>query len=459
MLSKEELEEILYIALKTGGDFAEIFIEEVDATSIVFEEGKIDKIISGIDAGGGVRIISGRESAYAASKDITFNSLAEAAERARASISGTSKKINIELKLQLSNLTFPIKRRPNEVSIEEKINVIERADKVARSYGERIKQVLVRYSDVNQGVTIANSKGIYIEDNRIRTRFFINVIAEKDGILQTGTEGPGGISGFELFEEYPADIISALATERAIMMLDAPLAPTGLLPVILSSEAGGTMIHEACGHALEADFIMKGTSIFANKIGEKVASSLITVVDDATLPKNFGSMRFDDEGTEGGRTILIEDGILKGFLSDYFTSKVLQIKPTGNGRRESFRTKPNPRMTNTFIAPGGSSPSEIIDSIKYGLLVKRMGGGEVNVTNGDFVFEVQESYLIENGKIKHPVRGAMLTGNGPRVLEIIDMIGSDLTFKPGVCGKEDYVPVSDGQPTIRVPELIVGGRI
>jgi TldD protein len=242
-------------------------------------------------------------------------------------------------------------------------------------------------------------------------------------------------------------------------MLEAPHAPAGKMMVVLSSEAGGTLIHEACGHALEADFIMKGTSIFGGKVGQKVASSLVTVIDGASMPGRFGSYLFDDEGTASQETKLIENGILKAFMSDRFTANQLGIPASGNGRRESFRTKPVPRMTNTIIASGKSDPEQIINSIKNGLLVKRMGGGEVNVTNGDFVFEVSEGYLIENGKIKYPVRGAILTGNGPKVLEIIDMVGTDLGWQTGVCGKYDHVPVADAQPTIRIPELIVGGRV
>ena len=219
------------------------------------------------------------------------------------------------------------------------------------------------------------------------------------------------------------------------------------------------MVHEACGHALEADFIMKGTSVFAGRVGEKVASEFVTVVDDGTYVGNYGYYNFDDEGTPAQKNILIENGILKGFLSNRYTAEKLGLKPSGNGRRESFRSKPIPRMTNTFIAPGTHSPQEIIASIKNGLYVKSMGGGEVNVVNGDFVFEVSEGYLIKNGKIKHPVRGAMLTGNGPKVLQIIDLVGDDLGFHTGVCGKYDHAPVSTGQPTIRIPEVVVGGRV
>jgi TldD protein len=461
MLSKENLEAILSAAVKSGADFAEIFIEETRSTSITLEDNKVEKISTGVDAGAGIRIISGKETAYAAVTDLSFEPLLAAAEALSQSLSGQNKNPKIELKprVALQSIYGGQLLRPEGIPTEEKSAKIEILNQTARSFGDKIRQVTVRYSDYNQAVSIANSEGVYVEDNRIRTRYFINVIAEKNGVLQTGYEAPGIAGGFELFELYPPEEYAAKAAERALKMLDAPHSPSGKMMVVLSSDAGGTLIHEACGHALEADFIMKGTSIFGGKVGKKVASDLVTVIDDATLSGRFGSYAFDDEGTPAQKTVLIENGILRAFMSDKFTAKELGIPASGNGRRENFRFKPVPRMTNTLIAPGKTDPTEIIASVKDGLLVKRMGGGEVNVTNGDFVFEVNEGYLIENGKIKHPVRGAILTGNGPRVLEIIDMVGSDLGFQTGVCGKYDHAPVSDAQPTIRIPEIIVGGRI
>ena len=460
MLSKENLEEILLAALKNGGDFAEIFIEETNTNSVFCEDDKIERIASGVDAGAGIRLICGSEIAYITASAASFESLLQAAQTLSQSIK-TGKKINkIELKPQIAPLPLSeILRRPQSVPIEEKVAKVELLNRTARSFGNKIKQVTVRYTDSNQAVSIANSEGIYVEDNRIRTRYFINVIAEKDGLLQTGYEAPGGTVGFELFEDYPPEVYARKASERALKMLEAPHAPAGKMMVVLSSEAGGTFIHEACGHALEADFILKGTSIFSNKIGKKVASELITVVDDTTLPGKFGTYAFDDEGTPAQNTVLIENGVLKGYLSDRYTAGQLGLTSSGNGRREDFRHKPVPRMTNTLIAPGKTDPAEIVASVKEGLLVIRMGGGEVNVTNGDFVFEITEGYLIENGKLKSPVRGAILIGNGPKILENIDEVGSDLGFQTGVCGKYDHAPVSDAQPTLRIPEIIIGGRM
>ncbi len=461
MLSRENLEELLATSLRNGGDFADIFIEEVNSTIISCEDNKIEKISSGIEAGAGIRVIAGKETAYVASSDTSYESLREAALKISKSIKGKKKNWNIKLKPQLgeSAKVSTIVRKPEQVGMEEKTAKVGGLNKTARSFGNRIKQVTVRYSDSNQAVTVANSEGRYIEDNRIRTRYFINVIAEKKGVLQTGYEAPGGTVGFELFDHYPGEEMARKCSERALRMLDAPHAPAGKMMVVLSSEAGGTLVHEACGHGLEADFIMKGTSVYAGKIGEKVASDLITVIDDGTMPGRFGSLAFDDEGTSTKKNILINKGILQSYITDHFTSPYVDAKKTGNGRRESFHSKPQPRMTNTIIAPGEMDPQDIIESVRNGLFVKRMGGGQVNVTNGDFVFEITEGYLIENGKVKHPVRGAILSGNGPRVLEIIDMVGSDLGFQSGVCGKYDHAPVGDAQPTIRIPEIIVGGRM
>src|SRR3989339_322692 len=459
MLSKSELEEILHLALETGGDFAEIFIEDENGTTVACEDNKIEKIVTGNSPGAGIRVIKDKIISYGSTSLVPLDELKKVARETAAAFSGSSRKKNFDLVASIPTHGKTVKRRPHEVAIEEKVALVETLNKTARSYGDKIVQVTVRYLDSNQAVTIANSDGIYIEDNRIRTRYYINVIAAKGNILQTGYEAPGGTVGFELIEEYNPEEKARQATERALLMLDAPHAPAGRMMVVLHSTAGGTMVHEACGHALEADFIYKGTSIYGNNIGKKVASELVTVIDDATIRGKYGTFNFDDEGTPGQKTILIENGILKGFMSDKYNAKLLGIKETGNGRRESYLSKPIPRMTNTIIAPGKSNPDEIVASIKNGLLVKHMGGGEVNVTNGDFVFDVTEGYVIEDGKVKHPVRGAILTGNGPKVLETIDMVGTDLGFQTGVCGKYDHAPVGDAQPTIRIKEIVVGGRM
>ncbi|MDD1683177.1 MAG: TldD/PmbA family protein, partial [Methanoregula sp.] len=270
----------------------------------------------------------------------------------------------------------------------------------------------------------------------------------------------GGFAGMELFDRYPLEKAAEIAGKRAVMMLSARKAPAGRMPVVLSSAAGGTMIHEAVGHGLEADLAQTGLSVYSNKIGQRIASPIITVVDDATLEGKRGSFRFDDEGTESERTVLVDNGVLKTFMYDKLTAMKDGARSTGNGRRESYKHRPIPRMTNTMIIPGKSDPDEIVKTTPNGLFVKKMGGGQVNTVNGDFVFEVSEGYLIENGSIGEPVRGATLTGNGPQVLMSIDQVGSDLGFSIGTCGKDGQgSPVSDAQPTLRIPEITVGGDV
>ena len=454
MLHEKEIEEILGMALSRGGDFSEIFMEDTRATAISCEGGRLEKSISGIDRGAGIRVISGEQTVYAYGNACDAKTLCELAESLSQSFQHASKKTPcVTLKPQ-HVFDFKPKR---EVSLDEKIAAVERADKVARKAGEFVKQVMVRYGDSDQTVWIANSEGLWVQDRRFRTRLIVQVIAAKEGLLQTGFEGPAGMCGFELLEKYSPEWIAEEAARRALLMLDSEPAPAGKMMVVLSGEAGGTMVHEACGHSLESDHIRRAGSVFSGKVGKRVASELITVVDDATLPGHFGTFSVDDEGTKAERTVLIERGVLQGYLSDKLSARLMGIPESGNGRRETFRSRPGPRMTNTFIAAGTMDPDEIIQSVPKGLLVKRMGGGQVDVVNGDFVFEVMEANLIENGKVGKPVRGAMLTGNGPRVLETIDKVGNDLQFIPGVCGKGDHAPVSDGQPTLRIPEITVGG--
>ncbi len=315
----------------------------------------------------------------------------------------------------------------------------------------------VTYRDSHRRITIANSDGTAIHEDRIAIFFAVQVVGAQDGVIQTGYEAIGGIAGRELLDQDPPEAVAERATRRALALLEAIPAPAGPWPVILSAEAGGTMIDEAMGHGLEADLADEGLSVYSNKRGEQIASPLITVVDDATLPGKQGSFCFDDEGTPAQRTVLVERGMLKSYLYDRLTAMKAGARSTGNGRRESYRHKPMPRMTNTLIQPGDQDPREILHSVPRALLVKKMGGGQVNTVNGDFVFEVTEGYLVEGGEIGPPVRGATLIGNGPRILKEIDMLGSDLGFSIGTCGKEGQgVPVSDAQPTLRIPEITVG---
>ncbi len=451
---------ILKRALKNGGEFADLYLEETLNTSVVCEDDRIEKVITGRDRGLGLRVIFNGRTAYAYTNDIKERSLLELADTlsnaVRSGNAGTVRAIKGYVPQSM-----PVKTPPLDVSLEDKVAFVKRGNDCARRTDKRIKQAKVVYGDGFRRVYIANSFGETVEEERTSILFLIHVVAEDKGVLQTGYEPVGGALGLEIFDKESPEEVADKAVKRALQMLNARKAPGGRMPVIISSEAGGTMIHEAIGHGLEADLALQGLSVYSGKIGEKVASPVVTVIDDATLPGRRGSFLYDDEGAPAQKTLLVDRGILKGYLYDRLNAFKNGIdESTGNGRRESYHCRPIPRMTNTLIAPGSIEPDAIISSVDKGLFVKKMGGGQVNTVNGDFVFEVSEGYLLEKGKVGEPVRGATLTGNGPEVLRMIDMVGNDLGFGIGTCGKDGQgVPVADAQPTIRIPEIVVGGDV
>ncbi|MGI6678581.1 MAG: TldD/PmbA family protein [Dehalobacterium sp.] len=459
MLSKNELEKILDTALAAGGDFADIFMEKKVTTVIGCEDNKIERVNTGIDMGAGVRVISGATTSYAYTNDISLSGLLKIAQVASQAAKSSQHFQPVKITKKVPQFDFDIEMMPDQVSITQKVEQVQLANAGARSIDEKIKQVSVGYGDVIQDVWIANSLGDQVEDRRVRTRLVVHAVASKQGQVQTGYESVGGTQGFEIFKCHNTEELGKAAGERACALLQAAPAPAGKMPVVMASEAGGTMVHEACGHGLEADLVQKKLSVYGDKIGQKVASSLVTVIDDATIMGKYGTYRFDDEGNHGRKKVLIENGVLKGYMYDYLTAQKDQRQSTGNGRRESYREKPIPRMSNTYIAFGKNDDAEkIIKDTKNGLFVKKMGGGQVNTTNGDFVFDVAEGYIIEDGEIKNMVRGATLTGNGPKALIMVDRVGSDLGFAIGTCGKDGQgAPVSNAQPTIRIQELVVGG--
>jgi len=459
VFEKSFLKEVLERALSNGGDFSDIFVEEKRSTGISCEAERIERVQTGTDIGAGIRVVSGDSTAYAYTNDLSRKGLLEVAEIVSHAARGDKKEINLDLRRVKPLVEFSFKERPEEVPTERKTSLVEAADRSARAVDkERVKQVIVAYGDVVQKVTIANSEGDYVEDERIRTRLVVQAVAASGTSIQTGFEAVGSLSGFELFEKYLPDKVAETAAARAVQMLEARPAPSGKMPVVLAGEAGGTMVHEACGHGLEADLVQKGLSVYTGKKGEKVASEEVSVIDDATIDRRYGSYGIDDEGVPSRKVSLIEKGVLTDFLYDRLTAGKDGRKSNGHGRRESYQHKPVPRMGNTYIAPGKTDPEKIIRETKNGLLVKKMGGGQVNTATGDFVFDVAEGYVIEEGEIGPMVRGATLTGNGPEVLRIVDAVGSDLGFTIGTCGKDGQgVPVSDAQPTLAVRRLIVGG--
>lgn len=458
MIEKELHLDLLKKVLSRGGEYADIFIESRKMISLVIEDSRLEKIISGTEAGAGIRLLLKGKTSYAYSNDLSPRALLQSASDASKMASDAPAKPPTSLSARNPSVQFSIRSMPESIPLEKKIALVRNAEKIARSIDQRIRQVTVIYRDSVQDVQTATSDGFIADDKRVYTLLMVQVIASSNGIVQTGYEAVGGFTGFELFDKENIDALSSKAAQRAIMMLTARKAPAGRMPVVISSLAGGTMIHEAIGHGLEADLAQQGLSVFSGKLGQQIASELVTVIDDATLTGRRGSFRFDDEGTPSQRTVLVEKGILKSFMYDKLTAMKDNVQSTGNGRRESYESRPIPRMTNTFIAPAADDPEYIIRSVDRGLLVVKMGGGQVNTVTGDFVFDVQEGYLIKGGKKDELVRGATLAGNGPEVLKAIDMVGSDLGFSIGTCGKDSQgVPVTDAMPTVRIPEIVVGG--
>jgi TldD protein len=451
----ETLTKILSL-LQKSGDLADIFWEETYSTTIISENKRIEKVNYGIDRGIGLRILRQGETIYGYTNDLSPDSLYELARF----MSKTGEEAKKELP-QRAVVSTELAISPLDWPLEKKVDLIKRAEQVAWGKSSFIKQVKVVYRERIRRVRIFSSLNGFVDETQVRIVFYVQAVAEKDGILQTGYEPWGASKGMELFKEKTPEEIAEVATERALkMLLKATPAPGGTMPVVLSSEAGGTMIHEAIGHGLEADLATEGLSVYANKIGEQVASPLITVIDDPTLKGHYGFYTYDDEGTPAQRTVLIEKGVLKTYLYNLEYALKQGVESNGHGRRQSYRHKPIPRMGNTFIAPGETPPEDIIKAVEKGIFVRKMGGGQVNTINGDFVFEAAEAYLLEKGKIGEPVRGATLVGNGPRVLQSIAMVGNDLNFGFGTCGKDgQHVPVSDGQPTLLLPEIVVGGTV
>ncbi len=455
------LEELLGLALDKGGDYADIYIETRQNSSIWCEDNRLERIHSGAESGVGIRVVKGQQTAYVYTNDMDPSAFRQAARTAGQAINYTntdSPLLNLRPQATPKSPTGALS--PQAMGWDDKIERVLQANQIAWSTGPEIRQVSVGIADVQKQIIIANSCGELLEDKFSRVRGVVNVVAGRNGILQTGYESLGGVCGWELFMQASWQEQARQAAKLAIDMLSARPAPAGRMPVIMSAKAGGTMVHEACGHGLEADLVHKGLSVYRGRQGQVVASPLVSVIDDATLPGRYGSFVFDDEGIIAQNSVLIEKGRLVGYLYDRLTAKEDKTESTGNGRRESYQHKPMPRMSNTFIKPGEDDPEEIIRSTKRGLLVLKMGGGQVNTINGDFVFEVSEAYMIENGQVSYPVRGATLSGNGPQALQDIDRVGSDLGFAIGVCGKNGQgVPVSDAQPTIRIKELTVGGTM
>jgi TldD protein len=459
MLSKSVASEVLAKCLITGGDFAEIFEEDSINNSISLIDNKVDEAIGGRTYGIGIRIFKGIKSVYAYTNNNSLDSLLETAYSAAISLGSINKNRSIVLKDQNVITIHPIIYYPKDIAYEKKITILKNAYRAAKTYSQDISKVVAKYFDKQQHVLIANTDGLYVDDIRVRTRLKVRAIASNWNENQTGFEDFGAYKGIELFNTVDAEYYGKEAARTAHTMLHAKNCPAGNMTVAIDNGFGGVIFHEACGHALEANAVAKGNSIFANKLGQQIASSKVTAIDDGTIPNAWGSLNIDDEGNKTQKNILIENGILKEYMIDKLNGRRMNMKPTGSSRRESYKFQPTARMTNTYIAAGEDNSDTIIESIDYGLYAKKLDGGSVNPVTGEFNFAVQEGYLIKNGKIQEPVRGAILIGKGNEVLFNIDMVGNNLQMAQGMCGASSgIIPTNIGQPMIRVKNLTVGGR-
>lgn len=451
-------------ALGTGAEFAELFFEDRDQTQLLWEAGRLDRTIEGRDRGVGLRVLSKGKSIYGYTTQLAQKSLDALAEDLAVAISETTPARAPRADWWTPTLNLPrastVKRSPRDVPLGEKLEILKRVESGVRRVIAEPRQVSASYSDYLRKILVINSEGRVSSDEMLQVQLFVEVVGEKEGRIETAYQSRGGQEGFEFFERERPEDIGAQAARTVQTLLSARPAPSGSLPVVIAAEAGGTMIHEAVGHGLEADLACTGLSVYQGKIGERVASPLVTVIDDGSMPTKRGSFAVDDEGQPSQRNVLVENGILKGYMVDRLSAMKFDLEPTGNGRRQTFRHRPLVRMTNTYIASGPHDPKTIVSDTKLGVYVKQMGGGSVDTVTGDFVFAVSEGYWIRDGKIGEAIRGATLVGNGPKVLQAIDRLGTDLGFINGTCGKDGQgAPVTDAQPTLRISALTVGGEI
>ncbi len=455
-----QCDRLLGEALGRGGDYADLFFEHSRTGSFTFEDGRVKNVGRGVSLGMGARVVDGEATGYAYAQDLEDAPMREAARTAGSIATGGGATRAVAVTERTRPDHYPVDTPTLQAPDGDRLALIRRADEAARSYDPAVSKVQVTLGEGLRRVMVASSDGRLVTDEQPLFRFFVRVVAEKGGKRQSGSSGGGGRQGLAYFDGQRPEEIGREAARIALAMMDAREAPAGEMTVVLGPGDSGILLHEAVGHGLEADFNRKATSNYTGRVGEVVASDLITVVDDATVPGARGSINTDDEGLAGRRTVLIEKGILKGYMHDRLSARLMHTDPTGNGRREDFTVTPYPRMTNTFLLAGDSDPDEIIRSVDRGIYACHFSGGQVNISNGDFVFSLTESYLIEGGKITAPLRGVNLIGNGPDVLTRVSMVGTDFAAADGIwtCGKEGQsVPVGVGTPTIKLDGITVGG--
>ena len=456
-----DIEKIMSRLLSSPVDAADIYFQSSHSESWVMEGGIIKEGSHNIEQGAGVRAVSGEKTGFAYSDRIELPVLLEAANNVKAIVrQGQDAQVGL-VKAANWPLYYPVANPLKSLADQDKIDLLRKVESETRKLDSRIEEVIVSLSGVHESILVANQDGSLAADVRPLVRMNVTVIVEENGHREQGSMGGGGRSDYRYFIDQDRAIdYGKEAVRQALVNLEAEEAPAGNMTVVLGPGWPGILLHEAIGHGLEGDFNRKGTSAFSGRVGERVASDLCTVVDDGTLQGRRGSLSIDDEGTPTEKTVLIENGILKGYMQDKLNARLMGVKPTGNGRRESYANLPMPRMTNTYMLPGSHNPEEIIKSVKKGLYAKNFAGGQVDITSGKFVFSASEAYLIENGKVTRAVKGATLIGNGPDVLTKVSMVGTDLELDSGVgtCGKDGQsVPVGVGQPTMKIDGLTVGG--
>jgi TldD protein len=458
MLDRDLAADVLRAARRRGGSFAELFVEEKVSTSIRLDDGKVEELTTGLDRGAGVRVADGSSYGYAFSNRLDRNALFAAAEAASAALRAGAAGGVTDLRDAPGKGTNRVERPAAAVPSIDKVSLLRDLDDAARSYSPEVVQVVGIYGDSLQRRLIATSDGLWASEERPRIRMVAQVVARRGDNIQTGLHGPAACAGAEFLDTHGPRSTAEVAARRAVTMLDSKPAPAGEMTVVLAPGMGGVLFHEAVGHPLEADAVDKEASIYRGLIGTKCASELINGVDDATVPNGWGSFDFDDEGTASERTTLFTDGVLQGFLYDRLRADKDGVTSTGNGRRESYEHPPVPRMTNTYILNGSSDAAEILSSTGSGVYVTSLGGGQVNPATGDFVFGVSEGFLIENGRVGTPVRGANLIGRAIEVMSAVDAVAADFDTWEGVCGKDGQAaPVGSGSPTLRISRITVGG--
>ncbi len=459
MISKEICARVLAAAAATGADYAELFCENTLDHAINLVGGKVDSVHDAVIAGVGIRVYKGLRSVMATTVDTTEAGLVRCAQRAAEALGQGTAALQINLTERLFGDIHPIRIVPGSVPNAVKVDILKTACGAAKDYSPAVRQVTGTLLDVDHNILIATSEGLYAQDRQIRTRLVVNAVAEVNGETQTGGSRPGARMGLEMFDTVDPAATGICAARQAVTMAGAGYCPAGVMPVAIGNGFGGVIFHEACGHSLEASSVAYGNSQFCGKLGQKIAHEKVTAIDDGTIAGAWGSINIDDEGTPARRNVLIENGVLKSYMIDKFNGRRMGMPSTGNARRQSYAFTTTSRMTNTFIAPGTDSDEDIIGSIEYGLYAKAMGGGSVNPVTGEFNFAVNEGYIVRNGQICEPVRGASLVGKGSEVIQKIDMVGKDLQCDQGMCGSSSgSIPTNVGQPMIRVSSITVGGR-